>query len=337
MEITIKQATKLSSEILAIFGYSVEEASVITDILVDADISGKASHGLVRLLRMKTMIEDGRVEVSNREIEIVKETSQSILVSGKKKTGFYVVPKALDLAMEKMRKNKASIFCCGVCNTSPAAGMIGYYARKAVKKDLIYIGFHNSVRALIPFGAKKSLFGTNPITIGIPSTNLPVIWDCSTTKINVGTILVKKAQGEKLPEGVALDKEGNPTVDPCVAFEGGFAHLLPIAGHKGSGMAMMVELLAGALVGSSIHEDKQWLWGSFGILIDPTMFGNINDFKENVDQTITDLKALPKANGFDEIYYPGEKSQKLRQANIEKGSFELSETIYNDLNQLVAT
>lgn len=331
MKIPIKQATKLSNKLLKSFGFTDEEARLCTELFIEGELVGKASHGLIRLVKLKKMIDDGRVEVNDKRIEIVAETKLSILVDGKRKTGFYVAPKTLELAFEKMKSFGIGILAAGGTNTSPAAGMIGYYARRACEKELIYIGFHNSMSYLVPFGAKKALWGTNPVTIGVPSNDVPVIWDSSSSKISVGDILVARQEGKKLPKDVALDKDGNPTQDPVEALDGG---VLPFATHKGSGMAFIVELLAGALVDSSISKDAQWNWGAFFVLIDPSMFRPIEVFKKQVQASIKELKSLPKAEGVKEVYYPGERSQKLRLKHLKKGKFEISDKLYEELKGL---
>lgn len=332
MKIKISDINSLSIRILGNLGLTKEEAKYCTELFLEAELCGKSSHGFDRLIKLNNMIGDGRVKVSqNKDIEIKKQTDQTILVDGKEKTGFYVVPKTLDLAMDRLKDSKSNIVASGVYNTTPAAGMIGYYARKAAEEDLIYIGFHNSMSYLVPFGAKKGLFGTNPVTIGVPSSDLPVIWDCSSSKISVGDVVMKKRAGEELEEGIGLDKEGNTTIDPKKVLRGG---ILPFASYKGSGMAMMVELLAGALVDSSIIEQNQWKWGAFFILIHPGAFRDIEEFKNEVDETIESLKNLPKKEEVEEIYFPGEKSGKLRRQQLKSGFVEIPDGVYKEMEEL---
>lgn len=334
MEISIDKARALSVQIFEKFGFSNADAKMATEVILAGDMAGKPSHGLVRLVNMKNMINDGRVIVSQAKCEIIKETVNSILVDGKGKPGFMVVPLALEKALEKMRDLKVGIVCGGATNESPAVGMIGYFARKAVEKNLIYLGFHNSMSYLVPHGAKKAVWGTNPITIGVPSTLGPVIWDCSSSKISVGEVVIAKRDGKKLVEGVGLDKDGNRTTDPCAILSGG---ILPFAGHKGSGMAMVVELLAGALIHSSIRPDSQWKWGSFFILIDPTMFGDINTYKQEATKSIEMLKAAPKADGVDEILYPGEQSDRKYKNALKTGMIVISQSVYDELNAMLGS
>lgn len=334
MKISIDKARSLSIQVLEKFGFSNEGANAATDVILAGEMTGKASHGLVRLINMKNMINDGRVVVSQKECEIIKETANSVLIDGKGKPGFMVVPFALEKALEKMADQKVGIVCAGATNESPAAGMIGYFARKAVEKNLIYLGFHNSMSYLVPHGAKKAVWGTNPITIGAPSTLGPVIWDCSSSKVSVGEVVIAKRDGKQIATGIGLDKDGNPSTDPSAILTGG---ILPFAGHKGSGMAMMVELLAGALIHSSIRPDSQWNWGSFFILIDPAMFGDIDTYKQEVTKSIEILKATPKADGIDEIFYPGEQSDRKYKQATKTGMIEISQSVYDELNSILSS
>lgn len=334
MEISIEKARSLSVQVLEKFGFNNTDSAAATEVILAGEMTGKASHGLVRLVNMKKMIDDGRVVVNQDKNEIVKETANSVLVDGKGKPGFMVAPFALEKALEKMADQKVGIVCGGATNESPAVGMIGHFARKAVEKNLIYLGFHNSMSYLVPHGAKKGVWGTNPITIGVPSTLGPVIWDCSSSKISVGEVIIAKRDGKQIPEGFGLDKEGNPSTDPSTILSGG---ILPFAGHKGSGMAMMVELLSGVLIHSSIRPDSQWNWGSFFILIDPTMFGDIDTYKQEVTKSIKMLKATPKANGVDEIFYPGEQSDRKYKQALKTGTIESSQSVYDELNAILGT
>ena len=128
--------------------------------------------------------------------------------------------------------------------------------------------------------------------------------------------MVARQEGKKIKEGVAVDEGGVITTDPEKAMKGG---LLPIAKHKGSGLAFIVELLAGALTGSRVGFSVPGGWGTAYILIDPSIFRPINEFKNDVETAIKELKNAPKAEGVKEIYFPGEHSQKLREKNLQAG------------------
>ena len=154
----------------------------------------------------------------------------------------------------------------------------------------------------------------------------------ASSQITWGDLLVAKNEGKQIKEGVALDSEGNITTDPSKAMEGG---LLPFSGHKGSGLAFIVELLGGALTGARVGNNVPGGWGSFYILIDPTLFRPLDDFKTDVQTAINELKTSPKMKGFDEIYFAGEHSYKIRQENITNGTIDITEKLYNDLQSLL--
>ncbi len=330
MTVKINDLTELSEKIIQKWGFSDEEAKLITENFIDGELTGKKTHGLVRLLWMKKQIDTGKINIKKEKIEIVKETSVSLLVDGKNKPGVYVINKALQFGINKAEKS--GLVAVGCTNTAPVSGMIGSYARKATEQNLIFIGFNNSSGGLIPFGAIKELWGTNPLTVGIPTNNLPVILDMASSKITWGGLLLAKAEGKKLPDNVAIDKDGNITTDPNLAVEGG---LLTFAEHKGSGLAFIVELLGGALTKSRVGTAIKGGWGSFFILIDPSLFRNLQEFKNDVETGIKELKSLPKAKDVEEIFYPGEQSQKLRQENLKSGEIEISDKLYSDIQEFL--
>ena len=201
--------------------------------------------------------------------------------------------------------------------------MSSFYAEQAVKKNLIVFCFTNAPPALAPYGAKKSLFGTNPICFGVPTGEVPFILDASTSIINRGKIRRAHKFGEKIPYGVALNKSGKITTNPKEALLG---TQLPIASFKGSGLAWMVDILSGVLTGSS-HGGKTkdpfddftgpQNVGHLFITIDPKLFVGKNFIKE-IKKNIKLVKKLPKAKGFSSILYPGERKNKKYRKNLNK-------------------
>jgi len=288
----IQQATDLSNKILEKVGFRTEEIQLITQNLIEAELVEKKTHGLVRLPEIAKLAKNGSIQVNNGDIEIISEHPASIHFNGKSKPGFYAIYKSLEIAFEKVKQS--GILAVGIKDLAYASGYIGDYARLATEKDLIYIGFHNSPGGLIPFGTIKELWGTNPVTIGVPTHTIPVILDMASSQCTWGDLMIAKTEGKSLKEGVAIDGEGNATIDPVKAMEGG---ILPIAGHKGSGLAFIVELLGGGLSNSRIGGTVKGGWGSFYILIDPTMFRDLKDFKDEVQSAINEMKPLPRPYG----------------------------------------
>lgn len=325
MHITLDQANKLSLNILRNLGIEHEEAALITENLIDAELANKKTHGLVRLIGFNQAKSTATLNTDQLDLTIISESNSHLHLDGKGKLGFGVIYKSLAKAFDIIKKTK--LLAVGIKNIG-VSGFIGSYARKATEKNLIFLGFNNSKSALIPYGTIKAMWGTNPLTVGIPTNDIPVILDMASSQITKGDLLVAKEEGTKINAGMALDDMGKSTTDPSKAIEGG---LLPFGGHKGSGLAFIVELLGGALTGSRVGNNVPGGWGSFYILIDPTLFRPLSDFKRDVQTAIAELKSSPKMKGFHEIYFAGERSYKTRQDNLAMGTIEITEKLYSKL------
>ena len=212
-------------------------------------------------------------------------------------------------------------------------GYVGHFARIATEKNLIFICFNNSPGRIAPHGTRKRLWGTDPVTVGIPTNKYPIIHDMATAKITSSDLLKTLRAGGKLPQGVTIDKEGNLCTDPQKVWDEG--SMLPIAEHKGSGLALICELLAGALTGSRSGFSVPGGWGTFFILINPTAFRPLSQFKKDIDTVIKELKSAPKRKGVKEIFYPGERSMKLREKNLKAGTVEIDDSVYQNLQKLI--
>lgn len=326
----ISEAISLSNKILQKMGFRLEEAKLITQNLIEAELVEKKTHGLIRLTAVKKQIEAGKIKVSMDEIEIINEHPATLQYDAKYKPGFFAIYKSLEKAFEKVKLS--GMLAVGIKNISYASGYIGDYARLAAEKNLIFMAFSKSPGGLVPFGTTKNLWGTNPITVGIPTHDVPVILDMASSQTTWGNLMIAKNDGVPIREGVAIDAEGNITTNPENAMLGG---ILPIAGHKGSGLAFIVELLGGALVGSKVGGGNQAGWGTFYILINPVMFRSLQDFKDDVQIAIEELKNAPKANGVKEIYFAGEQTALKRKKNLANDEITVSEKLMSELKSLL--
>ena len=237
-------SSKLKTIIKKIFikyNLSKDHASISADALINAELVGAYGHGLSRL---KMYCDRISKKVINPKAKIkVKKISQSIAhVDGNNSIGFVAADIAIKTAISNAKKTGIGLVAV---KNSGHYGLSGYYAEQAVKKGLMVMVFTNAPPAVAPHGALKSLFGTNPICFGTPTgSKVPFILDTSISMINRGKIRVAAREGTKIPEGVALDKFGKPTIDAKKALEG---VQLPIAGFRGSGLAWMVDILSGVL------------------------------------------------------------------------------------------
>ena len=234
-----KKLNQIIIKILKKNGLNANHATICSKALINAELVGAHSHGLSRL---KMYCDRIQKKVINPKPKIkIKKISQSISqIDANNSIGFV----AADIGIKQAIKNakKTGIGLVGIKN-SGHYGLSGYYAEQAVKKNLIVFCFTNAPPAIAPHGARKSLFGTNPICFGTPtSSKVPFILDTSVSVINRGKIRVAARNGKKIPEGVALDKFGKPTTDAKKALAG---VQLPIAGFRGSGLAWMVDILSG--------------------------------------------------------------------------------------------
>lgn len=292
MNIKIDEAAQLSNKLLLSLGLSSDEVELITENLVDAELAGRKTHGFVRLLGFKKSADNQKFNTNPLQLDVISESPVSLHLNGHNKLGYAPIYRSLEMAFEKAKTSK--IIAVGIKDLN-VTGYIGSYARKATENDLIFIGFNNSSGGLVPYGSKKELWGTNPLTVGIPTNDIPVILDMASSQITWGDLLVAKNEGKQINEGAAIDGDGNPTTDPIKAMDGG---LLPFFGHKGSGLAFIVELLAGGLTGSRVGYQVPGGWGSFYILIDPTLFRPLADFKKDIATAINELKNSPQSSRF---------------------------------------
>ncbi len=329
-----KNLNKIIKKIFVNLGLSSSHASIVSAAIVEAELVGASSHGLSRVNmycnRIKKKLINPRPKIK------IKNISQSIaLVDANNSIGFV----AADIAIKKAIKNakKTGIGLIAVKN-SGHYGLSGYYAEKAVKKNLIVMCFTNAPPAIAPYGAKKSLFGTNPICFGTTtSSKVPFILDTSVSVINRGKIRVAAKLRNKIPQNVALDKFGKPTTDPKKALEG---VQLPIAGFKGSGLAWMVDILSGVITGGNHGGKAKDPFDDFSgplnighlfITIKPNLF--INNYNQRIKENIKRIKKLPKIKGVKEILYPGQNKYKKYKQSLGK-NIKIPDKILKELKKL---
>ena len=332
-------SSKLKSIIKDIFirhKLSKEHSSICAEALINAELVGAPSHGLSRL---KMYCDRISKKVINPKAKIkIKKISQSIAhVDGNNSIGFVAADTAIKTAISNAKKTGLGLVAV---KNSGHYGLSGYYAEQAVKQNLMVMIFTNAPPAVAPHGALKSLFGTNPICFGTPTgTKIPFILDTSISMINRGKIRVAAREGRKIPEGVALDKNGKPTTDPKKALEG---VQLPIAGFRGSGLAWMVDILSGVFTGGNHAGRVKDPFADFSgpqnighlfFVMKPNLFVG-NSYNKRIKDNIKTIKKLPKIKGVKEILYPGQNKFNRYRNNLKK-EIKISKNIIEDLNSLL--
>ena len=331
-----KKLNQIIIKILKKNGLNANHATICSKALINAELVGAHSHGLSRL---KMYCDRIQKKVINPKPKIkIKKISQSISqIDANNSIGFV----AADIGIKQAIKNakKTGIGLVGIKN-SGHYGLSGYYAEQAVKKNLIVFCFTNAPPAIAPHGARKSLFGTNPICFGTPtSSKVPFILDTSVSVINRGKIRVAARNGKKIPEGVALDKFGKPTTDAKKALAG---VQLPIAGFRGSGLAWMVDILSGVFTGGNHGGKVKDPFDDFSgpqnighlfFIMKPNLF--VGNYSERIKENIKRIKRLPKIKGIKEILYPGQSKQRRYKKNLNK-KINIPANIADDLKKLNA-
>ena len=317
----ISETKKKVKKIFINFGLSNNHANICSEYLVKAELVGAPSHGLARL---KMYCERIKKKTINPKAKIkVKKISNSIShINGNNCIGFVAADIGIKIAIKNAKNTGIGLVAI---KNSGHYGLSSFYAEQAVKKNLIALCFTNAPPAIAPYGAKKKLFGTNPICFGTPTGNkVPFILDTSVSMINRGKIRVAAKLQKKIPLGVALDKFGNPTIDAKKALKG---VQLPIAGFRGSGLAWMVDIMSGVLTGANhggkVKDPFDDFTGSQNVghlflVLKPNLFVGKNYIKR-IKENIKIIKKLPKIKGVKEILYPGQGMNSRYKRNLKKG------------------
>jgi L-2-hydroxycarboxylate dehydrogenase (NAD+) len=326
MDISIKEIRTLAEEVIMQRGLSRDETSQILDHLVEAELTGRQGHGFIRVMRLCRKLQ----EDSLQDIKVTKDTPVSALLDGGNRPGVVVATKATDIAIEKAKNNHVGIV--GGYNTD-AIYVAGFYVRKIAKEGLVGVLTCNSVAAVAPWGSIDSIMGTNPLAIAVPTSGEPIVLDFSTSKANYGDVLVAAKKGEKVPNGILIDKNGNPTNDPNDLEAGGV--LLPIAGYKGSGLSFMLEILAGPMINAKGgNKAVSGSWGFLVMAIDPKIFASKEELDDRIDRLVREVKASRRATNVDEILLPGERSNRMRQNRLSKDTLSIPDQIVKDIRAL---
>ena len=329
---------RLEKKIIKIFKklkLSNNHAEISAKALINAELVGAYGHGLTRL---KMYCDRIKQRLINPKPKIkVKKISQSIShIDANNSIGFVSADLGIKTAIDHAKKTGIGLVAV---KNSGHYGLSGYYAEQAVKKNLITMIYTNAPPAIAPYGALKSLFGTNPICFGAPTgSKIPFILDTSISMINRGKIRFAARNNQKIPEGVALDEFGKPTIDAKKALKG---IQLPIAGFRGSGLAWMVDILSGVLTGGN-HAGK--VKDPFDDFSGPQNIGHLfivfkaNLFQKNYNQRIKEnikiIKKLPKLKGVKEIMYPGQNKFYRLKKNIRKEIL-IKNNIKKDIQELL--
>lgn len=323
----ISDVVSICKKVLIGAGMDSDDAQVVINHLLDGELAGHSSHGFYRIPGIVNALKN---KGERTEISIEKELDNSFLINGGSHQGLVVAYRMVEKMLQKIPLT--SIVVAGARNYLGTTGSIGYYTRLIADAGYIGIMMTNSAASIPPHGGLTPIFGTNPISVSIPSNDEPIVVDFASSKWSYGDIALAIKEGRRIPEGVVLDKDGNPSTDPNDADYA----MLPIGGHKGYALALAIEVLAGPLVGAKAGESVPGSDGLVLIAINPSTFVAPEIFRTQISTLIDEIKSAKKLNNVDEIYYPGEKSNRTRKINTKLDHIDIIDSIWTDILNLAS-
>lgn len=320
-------------------GMPDSDASQVATIMAEADLQGSDGHGVIRLPMYVRRIQAGGINL-HPHIRVVREAAAMAVVDGDNGMGQLVVSRAVDIAIEKARR--AGVAWVGT-RMSNHAGPASLYSRRALAHDMIGLYFAvGNANHLPPWGGIDMLLSTNPISAAIPAGEEPaVVLDMATTVTSYGKVKAKAKNGEQMPVGWMIDRQGQPLLDPNRAKEG---FLLPVGGYKGYGLALVAGLLAGTLHDAAMGKDVVDFnaddttitnTGQAVLFIDLNAFGPPATFKAAVDTLVRDIHASRRLPGVEHIFLPGEQSFGRHRDYLRSG-IPIAPLLLPELNALAA-
>ena len=326
--LSLEDIYNLANKTLLANGCDEETSNILSDLIMKAERDGSLSHGLFRLPAYVAGLKSGKINGKNRP-KISKITPSVVKVDGNNCLAPMVLNKSLPELIKAAKENGVAVL--SITNSHHMAAM--WPETEAIAEEgLVAFACTSYKPAVAPAGSIKPLFGTNPISFAWPRKNKPpVVYDMATASMAMGEVQVAKREGHKVPLGTGLTKEGKDTTDPAEIADGGV--LLPFGGYKGSGIAMMVELLAGALVGDNFsyetaekdnNDGGPPSGGEFILAISP-------DKLSNSDWDTHSSKFFEKMKAMGDVRLPGERRHKNR---LDKGPRHINEDLVNKIESL---
>jgi delta1-piperideine-2-carboxylate reductase len=325
VRLTIQDAHHLAIRVMSAVGHDPTDACLIADHLIDCELRGIGYGGLARAISIAERLE--RLGDHRRPIRLVQETPVSARLDGGDHIGYVVAHRATSMAIEKAAA--AGIAVVGASDTW-YTGMLSFYAEMAAALGLVSIIASNASPWVAPHGASAGRLGTNPICFGFPSAGQPIIFDIGTSAIMHAEVLLAERMGRELPEGVAFDGDGAPTRDPSAALAGAFAAW---AGYKGSGLAIVVQLL-GILAGSPAIPPELEGFGYLIVTMRPDLMGPADSFLRNASDFAEAVRSARPIVGAPPVRMPFDRSRRERQRRLEENAIDVPEVVVEQLARI---
>jgi ureidoglycolate dehydrogenase (NAD+) len=337
-KISIEKLQRFCVEMMQKAGMCREDANVTAEVLVATDTWGTFTHGTKQLQKLLKNFRDGRMN-PKAVPEIINEGPGWALYDGKRAMPMVSSVKAMETAISKAKDTGIAY---AVVKNSGHYGAAGYYANMASEADMFGISMTNVDPCMAVPGAKEAVLGTNPIAYAVPAgKGKSVMFDIATSVVAASKIFKARDLGQSIPDNWLIDKDGLPTSDPSGYPAVGA--IMPMAAHKGYGIALMIEILTGVISGSAFAKDVPcWVLDQpepvdqshTFIAVDIKSMMPIEDFKKRIDTLIRMIKETPRAKGVDQIYLPGEMEWQHREKVLQDNGIELPEDVVDSLKGL---
>lgn len=313
-----EQLREITQAIFKAVGSMDDVATYMAGSLVENNLMGHDSHGVIRVPAYVERIEAGQIRPAATP-QVIKETRTTAVVKGNWAFGQVSAKYATQLVIDKAAEMNIASAAVVECNH---IGRLGEYAEMIAANRMFGMvvsgGATAQFRGVAPYGGAKGALGTNPYAFAMPAgEQKPFIADFATSVVAEGKLQVARAKGIPLPEGAILDKAGQPTTDANEYYNGGV--LLPFGGHKGYSFSLLADLLGALLAGSEVVGKPPYTAGTFLMALRIDAFRPFAEFAEAVDKRFAEIKAVPPAPGFDEVLIPGEPEARAKKKRLEEG------------------
>ncbi|HEY0571015.1 MAG TPA: Ldh family oxidoreductase [Enterovirga sp.] len=327
--------------VLTRVGVSDEQAAEIIENLVEADLRGVESHGVVRLPIYAERLAAGATN-PRPQIRVVRETPTSLVIDGDNGMGQWVGVRAMERAISKAKENGGACTFVSVRNSNHY-GAAAYYAEMACPHDMVGFSYTiGGINHMVPWGGAEAMLGNNPFAVAMPAgEERPIVLDMACSVAARGKIIVAAKEGRPIPGDWAVGPDGQPTTDAVEALKG---FVQPVGGPKGYALTLMIGLLStmlsGAAFGSEVThmyedlEQPQNVGHLFGVL-PITLFEDIDVYRRRMDQAIREMRNAKRAPGVERIYLPGEREH-IWLAERRQSGIPLGQGLFSELNELGA-
>ena len=306
------EVRRVAGRALARAGVPANHAAIQLDVLLEAELRGVPSHGLLRLDLIIQRIANGVADPNARGVHTWRSDA-FLSVNGQMGLGPVVANAALDVIQE--RAHRTGIALAAITNSNHI-GMLGWYAENVAAQGQAIIALSTSEALVHPWGGRKALIGTNPIAVGVPTEGEPFVMDTATSIVSMGEIHDHAYRGMNIPSHWALDANGDPTTDPNQAKKGGLA---PFGGAKGYALGLAFELLVTSLAGAAISTHVRGTLDATEICNKGDLFIVIDGPEPNLADYLDSIRNTEPAQGFDRVLVPGDRARECRRQRLTEG------------------